>query len=73
MYAIRSYYDSFDHYGAGLVIRGLVDDTDLTIDYHLTNGDTGINLRSAGNTESFPDIQSELESLRILLSSYNFV
>jgi len=60
--------DSFDHYGAGLVIRGLVDDTDLTIDYHLTNGDTGINLRSAGNTESFPDIQSELESLRILLS-----
>lgn len=60
--------DQFDHYGAGLVVRGIGDNTNLSIDYFLTDGDTDISTTSSGVDQSFPVIKSELESLRVRLS-----
>jgi len=60
-----SHEDDFDHYGAGLQLRQLGDKTDLSIDYLYSNGETSIDLRENGTNSPFPDLESELQSLRL--------
>ncbi len=57
--------DKFNHYGAGLQLRQLGEKTDLSIDYLFTDGSTSINMRENGVDNLFPDLESELESLRV--------
>jgi len=57
--------DRFDHYGAGLQLRELGENVDLTFDYMRSEGTTRINMLENGINSPFPDIESELDSLRL--------
>jgi len=59
--------DRFDHYGAGLQLRQLGERMDLSVDYLHTNGNTMISMQENGAPSQFPDLESELDSLRLKL------
>ena len=44
--------DRFDHYGAGLQLRELAENVDLTLDYMRSDGTTGITLFENGGEQS---------------------
>ena len=60
--------DRFDHYGAGIRIRGLSDKTDVTLDFLHTDGQTLINMQEGQLTSPFPDLESTLDSFRLKLT-----
>ena len=60
--------DRFDHYGAGVRIRGLSETTDLMLDYLHTDGRTRINVQQSLSASPFPDLDSTLESFRVKLT-----
>lgn len=57
--------DQFNHYGAGLHLRKLRENVDLTFDYMRTDGTTGISMLENGANSLFPDLESESDSLRL--------
>lgn len=57
--------DRFDHYGVGLQLRQLRENVDVTFDYMRSDGTTGIVMMRSGASSSFPDLKSELDSLRL--------
>jgi MtrB/PioB family decaheme-associated outer membrane protein len=57
--------DQFDHFGGGIQIRRLNENTDLTLDYMHTDGTTGISMIRSGAASQFPDLDSTLDSLRM--------
>ncbi len=57
--------DRFDHYGVGLQLRQLRENVDLTLDYLRSDGTTGIVMIESGAGSAFPDLKSELDSLRL--------
>ncbi|MDH3440634.1 MAG: MtrB/PioB family outer membrane beta-barrel protein, partial [Gammaproteobacteria bacterium] len=60
--------DSFEHFGGGLTLRNIGDRTALSIDYYRTRGDTDIRIARTGMSASdFPEIDADLESLRLSL------
>lgn len=59
--------DNFTHLGGGLQLRQLGENMDLTLDYLYTEGDTSINMIDSGASDPFPDLESELQSLRLQL------
>jgi len=59
--------DRFDHYGAGLHLRELGENIDLTFDYMRSEGTTEISMLENGTNSLFPDLESELDSLRLNL------
>lgn len=60
--------DRFDHYGAGLQLTELRENFDLTLDYTRSDGTTAINMLENGTNSQFPDLESELQSLRLNLN-----
>jgi len=59
--------DEFEHYGAGLQLRQLGERMDLSIDYLHSNGNTLISMQENGAVNLFPELESELDSLRLNL------
>lgn len=59
--------DDFTHFGGGLQLRQLGENMDLTLDYLYTEGDTSITMIDSGVSDAFPDLASELQSLRLKL------
>ena len=60
--------DTFTHYGGGVEIRNLGENTDLLIDYTHSDGETGILVYRTGMSPSaFPDIDTDFDSLRARL------
>ena len=58
--------DSFQAYGIGLSSRALSDKVDLSLDYTHSDGSSEITVLSAGGGDSrFPNIESDLDSLRL--------
>jgi MtrB/PioB family decaheme-associated outer membrane protein len=60
--------DSFHHYGGGLSIRQIGESGRLTLDYVRTEGETAINMIENGTPGPFPDLESEMDSLRLRFS-----
>jgi MtrB/PioB family decaheme-associated outer membrane protein len=60
--------DRFNHYGAGIQFRELRENLDLTFDYLRSDGTTSITMLQSGSGSAFPDLESELESLRLNLN-----
>ena len=57
--------DSFNAYGIGVRSTGISERIDLTLDYTRSDGSSEISVESAGGSaERFPDIESDLNSLR---------
>lgn len=59
--------DDFEHYGAGLQLTKIGEKADLSVDYVYTRGQTSINMREGGTDNPFPDLESQLHSLRLNL------
>jgi MtrB/PioB family decaheme-associated outer membrane protein len=57
--------DSFQHVGAGVRLRQLSEKIDLTLDYLHTDGTTRIGMPQSQSGNSFPELQSTLESIRL--------
>jgi len=60
--------DSFSHYGGGIELRQLGEQTRLILDYTHTTGETGILIDRIGASPSrLPDIDTDFDSLRMTL------
>lgn len=61
--------DAFQTYGLGVRTSALSDKIDLTLDYTHADGSSETTVLSAGGSNSrFPDIESDLNSLRLMAS-----
>jgi MtrB/PioB family decaheme-associated outer membrane protein len=61
--------DAFVHYGGGIVVRGIGENIDLSLDYASTDGETDIRVERTGLAASdFPTIDTDLESLQAKLT-----
>lgn len=61
--------DDFTTVGAGFRMRGISENFDLQFDYVRSDGESEIVVQSFGRTPSeFPELQSELDNLRVRLS-----
>jgi len=58
--------DAFSHYGGGIELRGLLENTDILLDYTHTDGETNIWVDDIGSSaRQFPELESTLDSLRL--------
>lgn len=65
---LATHEDSFDHFGAGLEIRNIGENTDLLLDFTHTDGETRILVNRTGvSADQFPDLESTLDSIRLKL------
>ena len=61
--------DDFTTIGAGFRLQQIADKFDLQLDYTRSDGETKIDVASAGaGSDSFPDLESELDDVRLKLS-----
>jgi len=60
--------DRFDHYGAGLQVKELSEAIDLGVDYQRSDGRTAIHMQNRPLDSPFPDIESTLQSFRLILT-----
>jgi MtrB/PioB family decaheme-associated outer membrane protein len=61
--------DSFSHYGGGMELRNVGEKTKITLDYSHTDGETAISTGgSALSMSQFPDLESTLDSLRLMVN-----
>jgi MtrB/PioB family decaheme-associated outer membrane protein len=60
--------DSFSHFGGGLELRNIGENTDLVLDYTHTDGDTSIRVYRTGvGPSDYPDIATDFDALRLTL------
>jgi MtrB/PioB family decaheme-associated outer membrane protein len=69
---LATHEDSFGHYGVGLELRNIGEQTDLIFDYAHTDGETSILVNRSGvSPDPFPDLESTLDSIRLNLRYRN--